>query len=104
MRYHNTLFTDCLITLTSFLHTQYHVFAHVNRKHFTMNVLLHKSQTDIEHCCFDYLNTHAPLHRSNTCFIVHFRYWESSDQISQWIPFTSVIDTSLTTCTYKGNS
>jgi hypothetical protein len=40
------------------------------------------------------LNTHAPL---------HFRYWECSDQICQWIPFTGIIVTSLPTCTYKGN-
>jgi hypothetical protein len=53
---------------------------------------------------FNCMNTHAPLHRSNTtCFIIHFRYWECSDQIGQWIPFTGVIVTSLPTCTYKGN-
>jgi hypothetical protein len=50
------------------------------------------------------LNMHVPLHSSNTTFfMVHFGYWECSDYVGQWIPFTGVIYTSLPTCTYKGN-
>jgi hypothetical protein len=39
----------------------------------------------------------------HSTFVFLHLYWECSDLVGQWIPFTGVIVTLLHTCTSKGN-